>query len=130
MKMTCRTCGVHFQEDFEKTLTDKCDFWGASVGNLLSKLPEKYKKLIWDWMFSLPIDEISENTGIEISPSIDSRPYLGNIYERFVPGYAEWPEDKKKKFQAEYSKFHKEMSEAEYYKLLLEYFVQSREVSS
>lgn len=55
VKESCKFCGVHFPQDFEKTLLPPCNFWGDRG---LSNAPVEIKKKIWDWVFSCPADEI------------------------------------------------------------------------
>ena len=56
MKFHCRVDTIHFADEYEKTLKPPCNFWGdMGMGNV----PNDLKKKFWDWLFSMPSDEIS-----------------------------------------------------------------------
>ena len=55
MKTYCKTCTIHFIDEFEKTLETPCNYWG-DIG--MTNIPVDVKKKLWDWIFSLPADEL------------------------------------------------------------------------
>ena len=102
MKVFCPDCGCHFNEDFEKTL--KCSFWKSRN---LDKLPKKYKKILWKWVFSSPQDELVKGAGcvLHFDWRATSEKYTGNEFVKYVPGYKDWPDKRCRQFQREYFKF-------------------------
>lgn len=101
MKLHCKNCGCHFPDEFEETLEQECTFWKAR--GFPDDFPEKYYRKIWDAMCSIPYDEIADETGICLtSLDLTAREnvvYSGNEFEELVPGYKDWPDQKRKRFQ-------------------------------
>lgn len=102
MKVFCLNCGCHFREDFEGTL--KCGFWKMKG---LQNLSTKFKKRIWNWIFSSPQDELAGATGylLEFDWRAAPKRYEENEFAKEVPNYNKWPDEKRKQFQREYFKF-------------------------
>lgn len=111
MKFYCLPdCGCHFPEDFEETLAPGCTFW-SSRG-----FPERFRnrdiwlKELWDAMCSVNFDAFANETGIACS-SLDLKAFPGSIpmredgegiinqFVEHVPGYEDWPDDKRRRFQ-------------------------------
>lgn len=102
MKFYCQSCGVHFPKEFEKTLKPPCNFWGQ-MG--MSNLPKEYKKKVWDWVFSLPVDEIALKFKIGIGISLSSQPVSGeNDFIKMIPGYEKMSEKEQQEAQRKYFK--------------------------
>lgn len=102
MKIFCKTCGVHFPQDFDKTLQVSCNLWGDSN---MSNLDKDLKKKIWDWLFLMPADEIYIKTsGLQLVVSFGAK----FIAEEKVnwPGifsnYEEMSEEQKQEAQRAY----------------------------
>lgn len=108
MKVFCKAHGPHFENEFNKTLKKDCDFWEIRK---LDKLSKKYKKIVWDWIFALPADEIAESQKIMINCQFYGVPYAGNQYKRDVPGYESWSDKKQRQFQKDYSEFINSLTE-------------------
>jgi hypothetical protein len=123
MKAFCSSCGCHFPDEFEDTLQSWCGYWW---NNGLFELPKKYKKMIWDWQFSLPVDEIAKKTGIILhySFSVSKNKYKENEFERNVKYYKNWPDKKRKEFQKNYFKFFSNLDEDEKMKASIKLFFQ------
>ncbi len=120
MKVFCKDDGCHFPEEFEDSL--KCSFWTQRG---LSSLSNEYKKILWDWGFALPYDEILLKENIQLSVSwygeIPSQP--GNQFENEVPGYKKWDDKKRRKFQKGYFKFLNNTPPKEQEKIILDSFL-------
>lgn len=104
MKAFCKTCGTHFPADFEITVGDDCSFWDDRG---LYDLPEKYKRLIWDWLFALPVDQIFGDTkyliGVQLmgrKASIKQR--VKFAWHRIVKGYNKMTEAERQAAQKDY----------------------------
>jgi hypothetical protein len=122
MKTICESCGCHFPEDFEDTQKDECFYW---FDRNLGSLPGEYKKIIWDWIFSLNVDEIAEKTGIILNINFEgsNKRYKENEFEVGIPGYKKWSEEKRKQFQKELAKFVSGLSEEEHSRVLMKLFL-------
>lgn len=102
MKTFCKVCTIHFQDEFEETLKPPCNYWGD---NGMSNMPAYYKKKIWDWLFSLPADEIGEKCNIGISVTYNGVPIEpSDKFENTIPGYVDLTENEKKAFQKDFFK--------------------------
>lgn len=100
MKFPCRVDGVHFPQDFELTFVPPCDFWG-DLG--LSNISKEDKKKVWDWIFSLPSDELGIKYRIAIALTINTAPiFEPDKFENMVPGYTELTELEKQEIQRQY----------------------------
>lgn len=102
MKINCLACGCHFPQDFEDTFKPPCNLWG-DMG--IANLPEDYKRRIWDWYFSIPVDEIAVKFNVGISIAI--RGFViepETLFENVIPGYNELPEEDRQRVQKDYFK--------------------------
>lgn len=102
MKIFCRVCTIHFIDEFEATIKAPCNFWGdMGMGNLDIDL----KKKLWDWMFSMPTDEIGIKSGLGIWIQMGANPIQEeDKFENIIPGYVVMSEEEKKLSQKEYIK--------------------------
>ncbi len=73
----------------------------------MNKLTKHYKRVVWDWLVSLPTDEIAEKTGVGIQVSLSSQPYEGNEFEKYIEGYKGWPDEERKQFQRAFFAYRK-----------------------
>lgn len=102
MKIFCQTDGIHFKDEFKDTLKPPCNFWG-DIG--MTNLPVKTKYIIWDWMFSLPADEIGLKFNVGISFSVKGIAIAEESrFENIVPDYKKLSEKEQKEFQRQYFK--------------------------
>lgn len=100
MKTFCVACDIHFIDEFEKTLLPPCNYWG-DMG--MSNLDVELKKKVWDWLFSLPADEIGIKASLGIGVEIRAVPISNeDTFEAIVPGYVDMNEEEKKKAQKVY----------------------------
>jgi len=102
MKLFCNTCGCHFPHEYEDTLKEGCSYWKQR--EFPDDFPDKYRKIIWDALTSVPYDEIADKYGLLISTP-DFKVvghYTENQFERDMPGYGGWPDKKRQLFQKEY----------------------------
>lgn len=97
MKVICPDCGCHFDNEFKDSL--KCSFWQRKG---LGDVPKKYKKIIWDWLFALPYDEMANTTHTALIVSIYGHPHKGNDWSKMVEGYDTWTDEERRKFQKLY----------------------------
>lgn len=104
MKLQCRSCGCHFDDDFEETLLDGCRAWKDRG---LDALSAEHKRAIWDAYFSIPVDEIADDTGVMVDLQIRATrgTYPGNQFEEFVPGYKYMTDRERRIFQKAYFSF-------------------------
>jgi hypothetical protein len=97
MKAFCKTCTLHFVDEFEVTMKPPCNYWG-DLG--LTNLQSDLKKKVWDWLFLMPTDEISILANLSLGISIKAVPILDeDRFEMRIPGYKDWSDDKRKRFQ-------------------------------
>lgn len=106
MKAFCRTCGAHFPQEFEITLTNRCSFWRDRG---LAKLPERYKMIIWDWFFMLPMDQIFGETKYLLAVQIIGRKSSIKQRAKFawhkvIKGYNRMSEQQRQAFQRDFYK--------------------------
>jgi hypothetical protein len=107
--MPCKTCGIHFQEDFYQTLAESCTFWIDR--NFPTTFPEKYKWEVWNWLYALPTDEMSKTSGTQVSVNIIAAPSpYADDFEALVPGYVKWDDKQRKDFQRGYFKYLSQMT--------------------
>lgn len=101
MKTSCRFCGIHFVDEFEKTLKPGCNYWGdKGMGNASNV----FKKQCWDWVFSMPADSA---LGEDIMLTFDfaALPVTGkSMFVDMVPNWNDLTEDERKEFQRNYFK--------------------------
>lgn len=117
MKIFCKTHGVHFPDEFDKSL--KCSFWKEHG---LKKLPKKYKKMIWDTQFSIDVDKIALETKISINIQIFGTEIKGSVnqFEENIEEYKSWDDDKRKNYQKMYFYILSILTEEQKQKLLME----------
>lgn len=100
MKFHCRVDTIHFADEYEKTLKPPCNFWGdMGMGNV----PNDLKKKFWDWLFSMPTDEISIVCDLGISVNfgvIPIRPL--DKFVNKIEGYEFMSEQEQQEFQKVY----------------------------
>lgn len=100
MKVFCEKCGIHFPEDFEETFKPPCNFWG-DMG--MATIPDDLKRKLWDWLCSVPSDEIAIRTNIAIGIEIRTALILEeDKFENKINGYTELSEEQKKIAQKTY----------------------------
>lgn len=100
MKFGCGVDGVHFANEYEQTLKPPCNFWG-DLG--MSNMPEDLKKKFWDWLFSMPTDEIGLKSSIGIAIQISTAPIKPeDRLENKIVGYNELSDSERQMFQKEY----------------------------
>lgn len=104
MKFQCRVDTIHFGDEFEKTLQPPCNFWGdMGAGNM----PDDLKKKFWDWLFSMPTDEIGEKCQLGFSVMFQVTPI--SPYDKFVnkiDGYEFMTEQEQQDLQKQYFRMH------------------------
>lgn len=106
MKMHCKSCGCHFDDDFEETLSDECNMWIERGWS--PDMSVEHKRAIWDAFFSVPVDEIAEETGVVTDLQFRGSSTIGyvfNQFEAYVPGYKDWTDREKRDFQKRLFKF-------------------------
>ena len=52
---------------------------------------------MWDWLFSLPCDEIADKGKFALSVQLFGYPYHGNEWSEKVEGYDNWTEEERRK---------------------------------
>lgn len=98
MKILCVDCGCHFHNDFKESL--QCSFWERRG---LGKLPKKYKRIMWDWVFSLPVDMLGMRAKVAIHLSFYGTRYDGkNQWEKSVEGYGKMTDKERRAYQKLY----------------------------
>ena len=109
MKVYCiPNCGCHFPEDFEDTFKPNCTFWPSR--GYPPDFPKKWLYKIWQGIFFIDYDLLAEETGFCITtPEMKAIPIpqskgvkdKGGLdqFEQIVPGYKNWPDDKRRRFQ-------------------------------
>jgi len=97
MKIGCRSCGIHFPQDFKITLTSQCNYWGD---NGMANISVRMKKKFWVWLFKMPCDELFIKHKLGIIFSINAVP-VPKEYEwsELIPGYAEMTEEQQQQAQ-------------------------------
>jgi len=102
VKAYCKFCGVHFPDDFEKTLSAPCNFWGEHG---MSNLTVEVKKEVWDWLFSAPIDKLNVLYNIDMPITFNAVPTAsGGRFEDIVMNWADLSEEDKQSFQRNWFK--------------------------
>lgn len=111
MKVFCKTCDLHFRNEFEKTLEPICNYWGA-IG--MSNVPVELKKKVWDWQFSAPIDEMVVSCKLSFSFVFSTTPIQkGDTFEEIIEGYSTMTDEERREAQREYFRNKKKEKEAE-----------------
>lgn len=104
MKVGCKICGVHFKDEFAKTLLPPCNFWGdKGVGNL----PDAYKQKLWSWMFDFPADEIFCAMGEKLTLAMDWQAapvQLGTKFNEIVSNWDALTDEQRKEFERNWIK--------------------------
>jgi len=104
MKMTCKTCGAHFPEDFGKTMSDECEFWESRGLEALSNVD---RHAVWKWLFSYDLDDLFCRTGISLA--IEIKQINGGVpWEDIYPGYKLLTEKDQRELQAIHTKLIRE----------------------
>lgn len=102
MKVYCNTCILHFPHEFQKTLKPPCNYWGQSG---MATLPTKLKRKVWNWLFSMPSDEIAVACGIGLWFEIGAAPIVEERkFENLIPGYTNLTEEQRQQAQKEWYK--------------------------
>lgn len=107
MKMHCKSCGCHFDDDFEETLEPECTMWKER--GFAPNTTESHKRIMWNAYFSMPVDAIAEETGVVLTFDFRATPglkYTQNEFMAHVPGYDEWTDRERRDFQKRYFKFY------------------------
>ena len=85
MKIGCSVDVIHFPQDFEDTLKSPCNFWGDCG---MANMSKENKKKIWDWVFSMPADEIAIMESISMIIEFKGVPFKEeDKWENRFPGY-------------------------------------------
>jgi hypothetical protein len=120
MKMQCKSCGCHFDDDFEETLQPECTMWEAL--GFSPDMSVNYKRQLFAAYFSVPVDEIADETGVITTIELKAMPnrlYTKNEFETYVPGYIDWIDQEKRKFQKRLFKFIYNQSRQEHMTMIL-----------
>jgi len=120
MKMQCRSCGCHFDDDFEETLQPECTMWVDR--GFSPDMSTEHKRALFNAFFSVPVDEIADATGAITSVELKATPgmeYTQNEFEAYVPGYVDWTDQEKRKFQKRLFKFRYNQPKADYMRMML-----------
>ena len=105
MKIQCRICGCHFDDDFEETMSPECSMWADRGFHNVSR---EHKLAMWNMYFSVPVDAIADDSGVIVSLDMRAYPnraYEGNEFEANVPSYKLMTDRQKRDFQKRLSKF-------------------------
>lgn len=102
MKLGCYTCGCHFPQDFDITLTSACNFWGDHG---LTNVSIDMKKEIWDWLFAMPSDKLAilERIGLAINfagVALEQK----YTFEKLVPNWNTMTEKERQDYEREHFK--------------------------
>ncbi len=100
MKVFCKTCGIHFPEDFEDSLEERCGFWNSQG---LGELLDDDKAKLWEWMFSFDFDDLFTRTGIQLQSGFH-REYEGQPWTKIFTGYPDLSEQEQRELQHHYYK--------------------------
>ena len=106
MKIHCKTCGCHFDDDFEETLSDECGLWVER--GFRDSMSVEHKRALFDAYFSIPVDEIGDETGVITSIDVRGTPgmsYTFNQFEAYVPGYKYMTDRQRRDLQKAMFKF-------------------------
>lgn len=107
MKMHCKTCGCHFDDDFEETLEPECGMWVEK--GFSQDMSVEHKRTLFDIFFSIPVDAIADETGILTQidfHGLQNMTYEGNQFEAYVPGYGALTDHEKRQLQKRMFKFY------------------------
>ena len=118
MKIFCPSCGVHFPDEFKKTL--KCGFWEAKG---LKDIDDRRKKQVWNWITSFDFDEFAIRTNYSLNVEWSGSKYIGNDFAMMVPEYEKLTEKQQKEFQKQWFKFLGKAKDLEG-DILMQYFRQ------
>lgn len=100
MKAFCKTHGVHFPADFKQTIKEDCSFWRDRG---LDDLTAEYKRMLWEWMFSFPGDQIFGATGYEIAFAIRGQKKRAKyLWHKLIKGYNKMTERQRQEAQKKY----------------------------
>lgn len=99
MKVSCKTCHLHFEDDFEQTQAQDCDFWKQLDLDVLS---DKDKRALWEWNFGFDFDELFTRTGIQLEAGFRRPAEEPRRWEDIFPGYADLAEAEQREFQIFY----------------------------
>lgn len=122
MKIHCRSCGCHFDDDFEETLQPECNMWRER--GFHPEMSVEHKRAIWDSYFGVPVDEIADETSVVTNIDIRATPgmsYDGNQFEAIVPGYVYMTDRQKRDFQKCLFKFRYNQPPAENMEMYLKW---------
>lgn len=102
IKAYCKFCGIHFPDDFEKTLLPPCNFWGEHG---LSNIDKDIKKEVWEWLFSAPIDKLNVLYKMDMPITFNANPMVsGGGFEDIVVNWKEMNEEEQQEFQRNWFK--------------------------
>lgn len=102
MKVFCKTCGIHFPEEFERTLGKGCGFWSRSG---LEILPKEDKVRLWNWLFAFNFDELFVRTGVSLESGFHRA--STDSWESYFPGYPRLSEEEQRELQHLYYKLRR-----------------------
>lgn len=104
MKIGCKVDGVHFVNDFDLTFIPPCNFWG-DLG--FSNLPIELKKKFWDWVFTMPTDEIAIASKLGVGISFTVTPIDdATLFENTVKGWHNLTEGEKQLVEKNHFKLY------------------------
>ena len=118
MKIFCPSCGVHFENEFDKTL--KCDFWKLRG---LDTIDNRRKKQVWNWLTSFNFDEFAIRTGYSLNVDWKGEKYNGDMFDKSVSEYKNLTEKQRREFQKQWFQFLSGAKDVEL-DILMQYFVQ------
>ncbi len=109
MKLPCRTCGVHFPQDFDKTNEPACNLWG-DIG--FTNVSREIREKLWIWIFSMPTDEIYLETSLALGFNV----YAGYVpkedsFDSRFPEYKNMTEEQQQEFQRDFFKNKRQPNE-------------------
>ncbi len=98
----CPTHGCHFKQEFDETLKPGCSYWESYK---IPQLSDESKKLVWDWLFTIPADQILIKDNVQMASAIQFAPATQSIlFKDFVPGWGKMREEEQQLFEKEYFK--------------------------
>ena len=102
MKLYCAVDGIHFVQDFEKTLQPPCNFWGDWG---MTNVPVELKRKFWDWVYQMPTDEIALTCKLAISIGFSAHVFEEqDEFKNKIEGYESMSEEEQQQAQRAFFK--------------------------